>query len=205
MLWIWFRYFLFIVLAPVFVPLLSVSMFQVSGSVFIVFPTLHTPSCTSHILLSELLYSILLNVSQAGLFCTWSISFLWNQDALFTVSLCFAWVCNYLFFVCFQERGTWMQFMYAWIPHALVMSKRHGLTRMKIRYKQIMPSVVVLCIMRGVVVLYKAQFGCFTDWIIGNISAWFFPACYCVPVAVLKLICGTEKPILRPWQHLIWL
>ncbi|XP_042597530.1 oxidation resistance protein 1-like isoform X6 [Cyprinus carpio] len=46
----------------------SAKEWEVSGSVFIVFPALHTPSCTSHMLLSELLYSILLNVSQTGLF-----------------------------------------------------------------------------------------------------------------------------------------
>lgn len=207
---IWFRYFLFIVFAPVFVPLLSVSMFQVSGSVFIVFPALHTPSCTSHTLLSELLYSILLNVSQAGLFCTWSIRFLWNQDALFTVSLQLVFCMSvqlFFFFYSLFSRKRHMYAVYACI-HPSVMSKRHGLAWLRIRYKQIMPtgaSVVILCILRGVVVFHKAQFGCFTDWIIGNITTWYFPACYCVPVAVLKLICGTEKPILRPWQHLIWL
>jgi len=98
---------LFIVFAPVFVPLLFVSMFQVSGSVFIVFTALNTPSCTSHTLLSELLFSILLNVSQTGLFWPWSIRFLWNQDALFTVSLqlvfcmsvqLFCYYCFILFF-----------------------------------------------------------------------------------------------------------
>lgn len=84
--------------------------------------------------------------------------------SLWACSWCFAWVCN-CFVFCSFSRKRHMYAVYACI-NASVMSKRHGLAWLWIRYKQIMPtgaSFVILCILRGVVVFYKVQFGCFTD------------------------------------------
>lgn len=137
-------------------------MFQVSGSVFIVFPALHTPSCTSHTLLSELLYSILLNVS--GLFLVKPRCIVHCELAASVLHECAIVLLFYLF--CFSRKRH-MYAVYACMGPSVV-SKKAWFSPTMSCLNEIQANHANRCkccylMYYAWCVFYKAPFECFTD------------------------------------------